>query len=83
MFGLLLNSAYTVSRLCFSHSASLANRLGVDNKLRGDTAGTTDPIWPKGYSVSLNVCCNRNQGRGRKGLGGIGFKMAMLMGGDE
>lgn len=56
MFGLLLNSVYTASRLsCFSCSAFPMNRLEVGNTCGRNTAETPDPSWLKGYSISYNI----------------------------
>ena len=38
-----------------SHTASPESRLGVQKKLGGDTAGTADFSWPKGYPRPYHV----------------------------
>lgn len=50
MFQWLLSSAYAAFSL--SASAHLTERgLGVHKELVGDTAGTADPNWSRGYSI--------------------------------
>ena len=42
-------------------------RLGVGERLGGDTAGTADPEWLKGYSIPPNVTLSRkNWGRDKR-----------------
>lgn len=49
--------------LLFTLSASLqARRLGVGKMQRGDTAGTGEPNWPKGYYTSYNVMLSNKTG---------------------
>ena len=57
VFSLLLNSAYTESRsfLLLTPPHPPASRLGVQKELGGDTAGTADSNWPKGYFISYDV----------------------------
>jgi len=40
-----------------------AGRVGMHKKMGGDSAGTSDPSWPKEYSIPYNVLNNKNQGR--------------------
>ena len=54
-FLLLLSSAYTESRPSLLLTAPPARRLGMHKKLGGDTAGTADPNWPKGYPIPYVV----------------------------
>ena len=50
---------------CFSpHSP--ASRLGVHKKLWGDTAGTADPNWPKGYSIPYDFIMLSNKSWAKK-----------------
>ena len=65
MFLLLLSSAYSVKAFSASHTIPPVRRLGVHKKLGGDTAGTADPNWPKGYSIPYDVMLNIK-------LGGVG-----------
>jgi len=46
---------YGVKAFSASHSTPLVSRLGLHKKLTGDTAGTDDPSWPKGYSMAYDV----------------------------
>lgn len=39
-----------------------ASRLGVDKNLEGDTAGTADLSWPKGYPIPYNVMFSNKLG---------------------
>ena len=38
-----------------SHPTPPTSRLGVHKKLRGNTAGTADSNWPKGYSMPYDI----------------------------
>ena len=55
MFSLLLSSACTktVPILLLTHPTS--EEAGGHKELGGDTAGTADPNWPKGYSRPYDV----------------------------
>ena len=68
MFSLLLSSAFTESRPFLPLTTSPASRLGAHKKLGGDTAGTADPNWPKGYSIPYDVAqhikLGEEEGRG-------------------
>ena len=44
-----------VKAFAASHTTPPARRLGVHKKLGGDTAGTADPTWPKGYSIPYGI----------------------------
>lgn len=37
-------------------------RLGVNNRLGRDTAGTADPNWPKEYSILYGLLLNKKTG---------------------
>jgi len=41
----------------------------VHNKLGGDTAGTADPNWPKGYSMPYDVMLSNKKLGEEKGRG--------------
>lgn len=60
MFQLLQHSAYTARTFSAPHTAPPASRLGVYNKLRGDTAG-----WPKDNPYSM-MAHSAYKGRGRR-----------------
>jgi len=63
MFLLLLSSAYTASRPFLLLKLALpASRLGVHKQLGGDTAGTADPNWPKGYPTPYNIVFSNKTG---------------------
>ena len=48
-----------------SHTAPPVSRMGVHKKLGGDTAGTADPNWPKGYPLPYDVIHSKqSSGRG-------------------
>jgi len=59
-FSLLLSSAYTESRP-FHHSTS--EQAGATHGAEGDTAGTADPNWPKGYTMLYDVLLSNETGR--------------------
>ena len=46
---------HSVKGFSAPHPAPPASRLGVHKKLGGDTAGTADPKWPKGYPTSYDA----------------------------
>jgi len=46
---------HSVKAFSASHPLSPARRLGVHKKLGGDTAGTADPNWPKGFSIPYDI----------------------------
>ena len=46
---------HRVKAFSASHTTPPASRLGVHEKLGGDTAGTADPNCPKGYSIPYDV----------------------------
>ncbi|KAK4827647.1 hypothetical protein QYF61_020419 [Mycteria americana] len=57
---------------------TLASRLRVSKKLEGDTAGTADLNWLKGWSIPYNVMLsNKNCGRGRRKLGILASTVAI------
>jgi len=60
MFSLLLSSAYTESRPFLLLTPPVGG-LGVHKKLGGDTSGTADPNWPKGYPTPYDVILSNNQ----------------------
>ena len=53
-----------------SHPTPQASRLGVHKELGGDTAGTADPNWPKGYSILYDMSCSAYKAGGRRRKGG-------------
>jgi len=47
-----MSSAYTASKPFLFITLPLPeSRLGLGNRLGGDTARMADPNWPKGYSI--------------------------------
>jgi len=57
IFWLSLSSAHTESGpfLLLTPSHQWGGRLGVHKRLAGDTLGTADPSWPKGYSIPYDL----------------------------
>lgn len=51
----MLSRSYTTSRPFLLHMNPPADRLGVNKKWEGNTAGTADPNWPKKYSIPCDV----------------------------
>jgi len=59
IFLLLLSNTHTASRSSlFLTLPSQWIRLGFHKKLGGDTAGTADSNWPKGYSIPHDITLN-------------------------
>jgi len=71
VFSLLLSSAYTESRpfLLLTLPRQQVS-WGGHKKLGGDTAGTADPNWPKGYSIPYDITLCKIKLREGGGSGG-------------
>lgn len=76
MFGLSLYCSCTAWGLSlFPTQFPPVSRLGVGKTLGGDTAGTVDSNWPKGYSMAYNVMISNKTDKGRSQVGWwVGFQ---------
>ena len=76
---------HSVKVFSASHAAPPANRLGVYKKQWGDTAGTADPNWSKGYFIAHDiVLSNKNCGEegGREDVWCYGISLPKYLHGE-